>query len=80
LRQKRDQRAHSERSDCRAKNAACHREEQTIGEELAADAAPRSAESEAGSNLAAPCRTASEKEPGNIQTSEAEQNASGGKQ
>ena len=55
-------------------------EEEAIGEELAADAASRSAESEAGADLAASCRAAGEEEAGDVQAGEAEQNAGGGEQ
>ncbi len=80
VRQERDERADRERSHGRAKDTACHRKEQAIGEELAADAAAGSAESEAGADLAAPCRAAGEKEAGDVQAGEAEQNAGGGEQ
>ena len=63
-----------------AKHTACHGKEQAIGEELTADTASGSAESEARADLAAPCRAAGEKEAGNIQAGEAEQNAGGGEQ
>ena len=78
--QERDEPADRKRSHGRAKNTTCHRKEQAIGEKLTADPASGSAESEAGANLAAPCRAAGEKEAGNIQTGEAEQNARGGEQ
>ena len=80
VRQERDEPADRQRSDGRAKDTACHRKEQAIGEELAPDAASGSAESEAGADLAAPCRTAGEEESGDVQASEAEQNTSGGEQ
>ena len=51
-----------------------------IREELAPDAAAGSAESEAGADLAAPCRAASQEQAGDVQASEAEQNTSGGEQ
>jgi hypothetical protein len=41
---------------------------------------PGSAESEAGADLAAPCRAAGEKESGDVEASEAEQNTGGGEQ
>jgi hypothetical protein len=47
---------------------------------LAPNAASGSAESEASADLTAPSRTASEKESGNVQASEAEQNTGGGEQ
>src|SRR5262249_12407448 len=79
-RQERDEPADRKRSHGRAKDTACHRKEQAISEELTADTASGSAESEARANLAAPCRAAGEKEAGNIQAGQAEQNAGGGKQ
>ena len=63
-----------------AEHTTGEREEEAIGEELAADAAAGSAESEAGADLAAPCRAAGEEEAGDIQAGEAEQNAGGGEQ
>ena len=78
--QERDEGAHGERSERDAKDTAGHREQEAIGEELTADAASGSAESEAGANLAAACRAAGEKEAGDIQAGEAEQNAGGGEQ
>ena len=80
MRQERDEPSDRQRSHCRAKNTACHRKEQAIGEELAPNAASGSAESEASADLTAPCRTAGEKESGNVQASKAEQNTGGGEQ
>ena len=73
-----DEGTHGGRRERDAKHTAGHREEEAIGEQLTADPASGSAESESCANLAAPCRAAGEKEAGNIQAGEAEQNASGG--
>src|SRR5262249_6314162 len=62
VRHERDEPADRKRSHGRAKDTACHRKEQAISEELTADAASGSAESEARANLAAPRRAAGEKE------------------
>jgi hypothetical protein len=77
VRQERDEPSDRHRSHGRAKNTACHRKEQAIGKELAPYAASGSAESEASADLTTPCRSAGEKEAGNIQAGEAEQNTRG---
>ena len=80
VRQERDEPADRKRSHGHAEDTACHRKQQAIGEELAADTASRSAEREAGADLAAARRAAGEEEAGDVQAGEAEQNAGGGEQ
>ena len=80
VREKAQKAAHRKRREGDAERTADEREQDAVGEKLAADAAARRAQGEARADLSVPRRSAGEEETGDIQAGEPKQQVRGGEE